>query len=112
MVDDEVIEQILRNFRHLMTESERRADRAFFQASPRDSGHVAQAIAEVALSLADDPRAAELFKKGRPWFLKTMARRIVAEHGDMLPKCCQCGSVLKSPSPKRCFACDPVQPTL
>jgi hypothetical protein len=112
MVDDEVVENILRNYRHLMTESERRADRAFFQAAQHPPGNIEHGSSDVARALADDPRAAELFKKGRPQFLKTMARRILAEHAAILPRCGQCGGILKSPSPKRCVACDPPQPTL
>lgn len=103
MVDDEVIRQIFAHYRHLMTESERRADRAFMlQASVKDSAGAAAALRQA----ESDPRAAELFRKGRAQFLKIVARRVVAEHGHVLPKCSQCGAALKRPSPKQCFACD------
>lgn len=105
---DDAIRQILSRYRHLMTEAERRADRAFyFQGKIRPDSQPAEtaertASAEEAL---DDPVAQGLFKKGRERFLREMARRIVAEHGDQLPRCAACGAVFRSPNPKTCFDC-------
>jgi len=105
---DGVIRQILQNYRHLMTESERRADRAFIfqarlqaEAAPSTTPAMTAAM-EQALA---DPVAAEFLRRGRARFLQDVARRIIAEHGQSLPRCARCGGVLKAPT-KHCFTCD------
>lgn len=106
---DDVIRRILREYRHLMTEAERRADRAFgFSAKLPGCGDPAEAArmtAAVDDALAD-PEAAALHAKGRQRFLRDVAERILAQHGPILPRCDACGGVLKSPHPKQCFDCD------
>ncbi len=104
-----VIGQLVRNYRHLMTEAERRADRAFvFQRSGQmaaDAVEAARFTAATRQALAD-PEAAALFEKGRDRFLEDVAGRILAEHPEELPRCVQCGAHLKTPNPKQCFDCD------
>jgi hypothetical protein len=106
---DEVIAKIMQDYRHLMTEAERRADRAYvFQQQMHNAGD-ARAAAEMEAAMRqalEDPAAAELFERGRERFLQDVARRVVAEHGATLPRCGSCGGVLKTPNPKRCFDCD------
>jgi hypothetical protein len=106
---DEVVRQILSGHRHLMTEAERRADRAFYYQEKLDAEAEAAAAAELTASLEqalDDPIARSLFKKGRARFLREMARRIVAEDAPQLPRCSACGAAFKKPHPKTCFDCD------
>ena len=106
---DELAHRILRDYRHLMTESERKADRAFVFQGPIDASsdpaETARLNAAVQQSLAD-PVAKELFALGRERFLAELVRRILAEHHETLPRCGQCGGYLKTPHPKKCFDCD------
>lgn len=103
-----IVAQVLRSYRHLMTESERRADRAFAFAARLESTTDEQVRAEAEAALRQalaDPLAAELFQKGWGRFLEDLAQRVLAEHSHVLPRCSQCGAVLRQPNPKTCFDC-------
>jgi len=105
----QAIRQILSHHRHLMTESERRADRAFVYQSQLDAADHGRPTgdAQDAMDEALEDAAAEmLFQKGRERFLIDMAQRIMAEHGPTLPRCGACGQVFKTPNPRDCFDCD------
>jgi hypothetical protein len=106
---DEAACKILRDYRHLMTEAERRADRAFFYqakiAKEDNQGSVEQ-MQEAMEQALNDPLAAEHFERGRRRFLQILARRVLAEHEHELPRCMACGEVFKTPNPKQCIACD------
>lgn len=101
--------RILREYRHLLTESERRADRAFYCQARIDRGVPPEGL-EPLIAARDeallDPVADEFFRRGRDWFLEQIARRVLAEHGESLPKCPACGQPLRTPNPKHCFGCD------
>lgn len=106
---DEVVRQILGQCRHLMTEAERRADRAFYYQEKIDADAASASQAELMTlrdQALDEPIARSLFKKGRQRFLREMARRIVAENSSELPRCTACGAAFKKPNPKTCFDCD------
>lgn len=106
---DDAACKILRDYRHLMTEAERRADRAFYYqaqiAKGEDAGGVESLRAALEQSL-EDPLAADFFQRGRERFLRLMARRVLAEHREELPRCSACGMAFKTPNPKLCFDCD------
>lgn len=106
---DQIARRILREFRHLMTESERRADRAFTFQSRSQNDPISRDSKEMSTAVDDalsEPAARQLFEKGRTQFLEDMVQRILAEHGPELPRCEACGHVLKQPSPKDCFDCN------
>ncbi len=106
---DQIIRRILREHRHLMTEAERRADRAFSFQDRADSAPDAAKKAEMSNAAQEalgDATSRELFEKGRQRFLEDMSHRVLAEHGPDLPRCEACGHVLKQPSPKDCFDCN------
>lgn len=106
---DQIVRRILQDHRHLMTEAERRADRAFaFQERAdlaTDPPTVAEMSTAVKQALSDDG-VRELYRKGRARFLEDMAQRVLAEHGPCLPRCEACGEVLKQPNPRDCFDCN------
>ena len=105
----DAIAHIFRSLRHLMTEAERRADRALVLDAklkqPTDPAAAAELQAAIRQALSD-PLAGELFRRGRERFFVEVARRIISQHPEELPRCAQCGEFFKSPSPKRCFTCD------
>ncbi len=112
---DEVIRQILQDYRHLMTEAERRADRAFVFQEKMQEADDPQVVAKMTAAMREaleDRNAEILFEKGRECFLRDVARRVVAKHGATLPRCDTCGAVLKTPKAKECFACDDDNPAV
>lgn len=106
---DEAACKILRDYRHLMTEAERRADRAFYYQAKLVQGDDASGVGQLRAAMEqalEDPAAADLFHRGRERFLRLLARRVLAEHRDELPRCSACGMAFKTPNPKLCFDCD------
>ncbi len=106
---EQITRRILREFRNLMTETERRADRAFaFQqrvdlaADPARRAELSTVVAEA----LGDAAVLALYQKGRLRFLDDMTQRVLSEHGPDLPRCAACGEVLKQPNPKDCFDCN------
>ena len=105
---DQMIRRILREHRDLMTEEERRADRAFTFQERADSAIDPTVTAQMSKAIQEalrDEAARQLFQKGRRRFLEDMTQRVLAEHGPSLPRCEACGEVLKQPNPRDCFDC-------
>jgi hypothetical protein len=105
---DQIVRRILRDHRHLMTEAERRADRAFAFQGRADAETNPLMVAEMSNSVTQalsDDDVRELYQKGRARFLEDMTQRVLAEHGPRLPRCEACGEVLKQPNPRDCFDC-------
>jgi hypothetical protein len=103
--------QVIRAYRHLMTEAEWRAERALgFQAKMESGerlghGEFVQKLRDLLQQELADPAAAELFKKGRVKLLNDAVERILAEHGDKVIRCRKCGGILRTPRAKQCLDC-------
>ncbi|MHB8901712.1 MAG: hypothetical protein ACYC6Y_23400 [Thermoguttaceae bacterium] len=106
---DQMARRILKEYRHLMTEAERCADRAFNFRQRADVAQDPDLRDEMSAAFARairNPAAEALYRKGRQSFLDDMAHRILAEHAPDLPRCEACGEALKQPNPRDCFDCN------
>ncbi len=106
---EQITRRILREYRDLMTETERRADRAFAFQQRADLASDPTRRAELSTAVAEalvDAAVLTLYQKGRQRFLEDMTQRVLSEHGPDLPRCVACGEVLKQPNPKDCFDCN------
>ena len=106
-LDDEAL-YVVRNYRHLMTPAEGRADRAFLfeakmlgSAGASTSEHMAEKLKET----LTDFETVQLFQKGRSRFLRDVAQRIKTECNQSLTRCARCGGILRTPKAQQCLRC-------
>ena len=93
---------------HLMTDAERRAERAFFFHLKMQGSELARAdkiLAQRKKECLADPVAAKHFRKGRPRFLDDVLERMLSEHADEIVRCDKCDGILRTPKAKQCLYC-------
>ena len=97
-------EFVVRAYRHLMTEFELRADRAFVY-DLKMRGTSDNWLSNKKSELLADPQAAEHFSKGRERFLSDVVQRLAREHATEIVRCQRCNHILRTQNAKQCLHC-------
>lgn len=93
--------------KHLITEFEKRVDRAALAREKADGPHhEARARLFERWSLACDPDVDSALSAGWESFRRSVCRRILTECGDtILNRCPRCRRIVRTPRARQCFWC-------
>ncbi|WP_425396906.1 hypothetical protein [Aeoliella sp.] len=93
---------IAQAYRHLMTESELRANQALiYDIKSKGDTWLDERRDQLLATL----EAAELFRKGRDQFLSDLMQRLLTDHPNEIVRCEKCGHIVRTAKAKQCLRC-------
>ena len=106
--DAELTKYIWNNYRDLLTDLERLADRAVMaEQKASDSDERMAKILREGWGSRDDPRVVEALKDGPEVFRGRVRKRVLAEHADqvIVNRCPSCQRIVATPKSRQCLWC-------